>query len=1119
MQFPQQKECPECGAVTVSSRDETKDGLCEECAAASGAAAEATGIGTSSATIAPADDPVAAEDRPQRGSGGRSLGRFQLIRTLGQGGFGRVYEAYDPQLDRSVALKVPTFGPGQERYSRRFMTEAKAAARLRHPNIVATLDYGRVGGRSYIATQFVEGETLASLIKEERLPIQTAVTHVRKLAEALSYAHIQGVVHRDVKPQNILIDERGEPQLLDFGLAKVLDDDSSVTTDGALLGTPAYMSPEQARGDTDEIGPASDQYSLAVVLYELVTGSTPFRGSPHVVLSQVASQTPPAPKDTVDNVSEDLNAIIEKAMSQQPEHRYQGCGPFASDLARWIEGRPVLARPLSATQKVLRLAAANPIPLAAVALIVVLLTIATAVSVMFYKSEVRNTRAIAAERDLAREQRGRLAVLNDQMKETNVQLQTEKSNTEEQRRLAVAAAATAETQRKLAESALADVKTISAELERNALAVERRLYASQISRAMLAHQLGDGGSALELLESGKSSTSPEAFEWRYVDAVVRQSLEQQFELPEDVTAVHVSRHHVYAVTSMGQLAARSLTAQTTRSVRTGDSTTVSVQLSRDGQQLVTVGSDARQGSIRFWSAGALTPVTTVVIPQSSVGTRAQLAVSRTGENAAVISGSETELYLCDSSGNFRTIPALPNRQINDVWFLSDQRLLFCDGNFSASGQIWSVDLTQSDSEPISLATLDMAGRQLCGSSDGRMLYAADHGGEVYAWSVRRGAVQKRWTFQLSGRASGIVLSADDGILTAGLQSGAIQRLQLNALQPPSLVQTCFGHTGRVDQVFLESGNSALWSFSATESRLLKWSVADEPTTDQDTEFTERFKAAAFSRDGRAFALGGWGRRVLIRTAGATTFREMKLPSNVGDIVWRDSQNLIVGCDNRSVYLVDTNRMTIVEIGKSRQHATSIDVAVDLVAISGLGGNLYVDDLQQGRRLLEIDNLDMGWVQTALSSDGRVAVSGRGKYQILDCGTKAVMTEGPFSGRCTDLRFSADNRLLAVALESGEILLWDVEKGARTAVLSGHRATCDAIRFTDSDRRLVSGARDGTLRIWDLELFEELVTIPVGFAVLAMDIDRNGTSIVAAGEKGAYKYIPLDNVPVSRLVLE
>jgi len=293
---------------------------------------------------------VVPKPRDQPRSLGK-LGRFELKELLGQGAYGRVYRAYDPQLDREVALKVPIFGPDDKHKIQRFSAEAKAAARLRHPNIVSTYESGQIGAQYYIAAQFVSGQTLAQRLAQGRPDFRLSAEWIRQLALALAYAHEAGIVHRDIKPENMILDDSGVPHIMDFGLAKRINDDAAMTTDGSILGTPAYMSPEQARGDLANVGPKSDQYSLGVVFYQLLTGKKPFEGSPHSVIAKVVAAEPPPPRSLDSKIPEDLEAICEIAMNKNAAERYPSCSEFSADVARWLGGYETDARPLTAVER------------------------------------------------------------------------------------------------------------------------------------------------------------------------------------------------------------------------------------------------------------------------------------------------------------------------------------------------------------------------------------------------------------------------------------------------------------------------------------------------------------------------------------------------------------------------------------------------------------------------------------------------------------------------------------------------------------------------------------------------------------------------------------------------
>ncbi len=290
-------------------------------------------------------DRTAGAEGAASGSGLTRIERFRVVGILGEGSKATVYRAYDPLLDRDVAVKVPR--PGAVKTPNavaRFLAEAKALARLRHPRIVPVYEAGQTGNVSYIAMALVEGRTLADVVAEEgALQPRRAAEIVKSLAEALAYAHGQGVVHRDVKPANVRVDEQGEVHLMDFGIAYLPDSGEMPVPPGVILGTPAYVAPEQAKGGQPDVIPASDQYSLGAVLYELLCGQPPFSGPPSYVLFHAIHQEPPSPRTIAPQVPRALASICLKALTKQPEDRYASCQALADDLKRWLNGETPFA--------------------------------------------------------------------------------------------------------------------------------------------------------------------------------------------------------------------------------------------------------------------------------------------------------------------------------------------------------------------------------------------------------------------------------------------------------------------------------------------------------------------------------------------------------------------------------------------------------------------------------------------------------------------------------------------------------------------------------------------------------------------------------------------------------
>jgi serine/threonine-protein kinase len=343
-----------------------------------GVEADAT---TDEATPAPAGGlgrPLPSGRRP--GPPRPALPGYEIIEEIGRGGMGVVYKARHVRLNRLVALKMILAGAhASDDQIARFHIEARAVAQIQHPGIVQIYEDGDHEGLPYFSLEFVPGGSLSQAIGGKPQPPRSAATTVMALCRAMAEAHSRGIIHRDLKPANVLLTIDGQPKITDFGLARQMDEDSRQTRSGAIMGTPSYMAPEQAWGQTHEIGPLSDQYALGAILYDMLVGRPPFQGATTLETLELArTQEPVPPTRLQPNVPIDLETICLKALQKDPAKRYPDAAAMAEDLRRFLDGEPIVARPVGSLERLWRWCKRNP-RVAILAAAVLLLMIFTAV--------------------------------------------------------------------------------------------------------------------------------------------------------------------------------------------------------------------------------------------------------------------------------------------------------------------------------------------------------------------------------------------------------------------------------------------------------------------------------------------------------------------------------------------------------------------------------------------------------------------------------------------------------------------------------------------------------------------------------------------------------------------
>jgi eukaryotic-like serine/threonine-protein kinase len=388
--------CPECG---TGLPDGTPASRCPHCLIGLGLEVHGNSGGEASATSitqpAPAGDAVPPGLTPLR-----SFGDYELLEEIAHGGMGVVYKARQVSLDRLVAVKMILAGEfATPEFVQRFRTEAAAAAVLHHPNIVAIHEVGVHAGQHYFSMDFVDGPSLAALVGHQPLPARRAAQYLKTIAEAIHYAHEQGILHRDLKPSNVLIDANDQPRITDFGLAKRLEGETSLTLSGQMVGSPNFMPPEQATAKHGKVGRYSDVYALGGILYHLLTARPPFQAdSIEVIVSQVLTAEPVSPRMLNPTVPRDLETICLKCLEKEPSRRYATAQALADELGRFLRGEPILARPASRSEKAWRWCQRKPALATAVGAVILVAAVGfVGILTQWRRAELQRQKAESSE--------------------------------------------------------------------------------------------------------------------------------------------------------------------------------------------------------------------------------------------------------------------------------------------------------------------------------------------------------------------------------------------------------------------------------------------------------------------------------------------------------------------------------------------------------------------------------------------------------------------------------------------------------------------------------------------------------------------------------------------------